>query len=854
MDDMNVVERLVEHFVPEHYDLSLKIDGPGRTFEGTVTIKGQTIDKDTPIKLHAKDLTITAASIDGQAAECSAGDHDELIVAVDGLPAGEHLVDIVFNGKITDNMHGLYPCYYEHDGVKKELFATQFESHHAREVFPCIDEPAAKATFALQLTTARGQTVLSNMPIKEQSSHPSGNLSSTELVKATTTTVFETTPRMSTYLLAFVVGELQKKTAKTKSGVEVNVWATPAQPASHLDFPLDIAVRSIEFYDDYFGTAYPLPKSDHVALPDFASGAMENWGLITYREIALLADTKTTSIASRHYVATVIAHELAHQWFGNLVTMKWWNDLWLNESFATLMEYICVDALHPEWNIWLDFATNESVMALRRDSIDGVQPVQVDVSHPDEISTLFDGAIVYAKGARLLRMIQHYIGHDAFRKGLKKYFAKHAFQNTVGDDLWNELGDASGKQVASIMNTWISQSGYPVVSVKREEGNTILLQEQFFIGPHKPSNKLWPIPLDADDNSLPKLFSYASISYPSTKPLRLNRDDTAHFITHYDDLSRQHLIEQVADGTLDTIGRAQLLNEATLLARGGIMPSDQLIPLLDAYRKETLEPVWDMISLTLAELRKFIEDDKTAEKALRRLSSSLASNQYARLGWEPNKGESEEDTKLRSIILALTLYGEVPEALATAREIYDDTPLEKMDPELRALIIGSVTRYGDGQVVDDLLRKYRSTNSGELRQDICVGVTSTRIPEKISLLLDSMKDPGVIRPQDVFRWFAYLVRGRDSRNLAWQWMRDNWDWIEKTFAGDKSYDDFPLYSAGGLMTRQHLDEYKAFFEPMKDIPALTRAISVGIAEIEGRVELIERDKEAVVTALRALKE
>ena len=314
-------------------------------------------------------------------------------------------------------MHGLYPCYFTHDGVKKQLFATQFESHHAREVFPCVDEPAAKAEYDLTLVTQTGITVLGNMPVKSEEENGDSR-----------TTTFEKTPRMSSYLLAFVIGELHKKTARTKSGVEVNVWATPAQNENTLDFALDIATRSIDFYDEYFGVKYPLPKSDHVALPDFSSGAMENWGLITYRESCLLADPELTPESSRRFIATVIAHELSHQWFGNLVTMNWWNDLWLNESFANMMEYVAIDALHPEWRMWEDFATNEVTAALRRDSLDGVQSVQADVNHPDEISTLFDPAIVYAKGGRLLVMVRKLIGEEAFRAGLKSYFEKFAYK------------------------------------------------------------------------------------------------------------------------------------------------------------------------------------------------------------------------------------------------------------------------------------------------------------------------------------------------------------------------------------------------------------------------------------------
>lgn len=839
---MTSVSRLTTFYQPEHYDLSIDLDGPGRHFEGRVIITGTKPGKDA-IRLHAKELTITKAKIDGKEVSVEMQDHDELVVGPSDLSVGEHTIELSFNGTITDHMHGLYPCYYEHDGIKKELFATQFESHHAREVFPCVDEPAAKATFSLELITALQQTILSNMPVSSQVEN-----------EERLTTSFETTPKMSTYLLAFVVGELHKKSAKTKSGVEVNIWATPTQPAAALDFPLDIAVRSIDFFDDYFGTPYPLPKSDHVALPDFSSGAMENWGLITYREVALLADPKTTSISSKQYIARVIAHELSHQWFGNLVTMEWWNDLWLNESFAELMMYLAVDELEPSWNTWLDFNTDISLAALRRDAIEGVQAVKVEVNHPDEISTLFDGAIVYAKGGRLLRMIQHYIGDHDFREGLRNYFAKYAYKNTVGDNLWDELGAASGKDIKDIMNTWITQSGYPVVTLTRDGDQLTYSQKQFFIGPHEESTKLWPIPLDGEDPNTPELLAEKSIVRTSSKPVRLNVNDSAHFITQYDKESWDVLIDKIADGELDTNGRIQLLNEATLLVRGGLMRSDELLPLIDAYKNETSEQVWGMISLALGELRKFVENDEKAEKKLRKLSLRLAKREYERLGWGAIPNESEEDAKLRSIVIGLTLYGEDDSAITKAKNLFNTTPLEELDPELRPLIISSVSRHGDSQTVDALMELYRSTHSSEIQNDICIGVTSTRVPEKISELLDAMKNPKIIRAQDVFRWFVYLIRGRESRELAWQWVRDNWRWVEDTFKGDKSYDDFPRYSASGLMTRVQLEEYESFFAPMLTIPALSRTISIGISEIKGRVELIERDKEAVINALLALSD
>lgn len=837
------VSRLITSFVPDTYSLSLTIDRVGRSFTGLVTIQGVMQPDAEHIILHSKELGIESVTVDGKNADFALSDNDELFITHKDLVSGHHTLDIAYSGTISDPMHGMYPCYYEHEGVKKELLATQFESHHAREVFPCIDEPEAKATFDVSLTTETGITVLGNMPIKWQREETEGLV-----------TTFETSPRMSTYLLAWVTGELQKKSGQTKRGVEVNVWSTPAQPIASLDFALDIATKSIDFYESYFDTDYPLPKSDHIALPDFSSGAMENWGLITYREIALLADPATTGISSKQYIATVIAHELAHQWFGNLVTMRWWNNLWLNESFATLMEYLAVDALHPEWNIWLDFNTNESIMALRRDSIDGVQAVQVDVHHPDEISTLFDGAIVYAKGARLLRMLQQYVGTTAFQNGLKSYFKDHAYGNTEADDLWSAITISSKKDIVAIMDTWISQPGYPVVKVSSDDHAVTLTQEQFFIGPHDESSRLWPIPLNASTDAFPELMSDQQINVPIglKDSFRLNVGDSAHFITWYDPLHLQMLLDEVRAGTMSIIDRLQLLDEATLLARGGMMPSAQLLDTISAYKDETAEPVWNILFMALAELRKFVEFDEETEKKLRTLSGEMAKTQYDRLGWTVKPGESDDDTKLRSTAISLTLYSENEEAIATAQKIFAETPLESIDAEIRTLIISTSVRHGDGAIVDSLLDIYKKTSSSELQQDISVGITSTRVDEKIDLLLRTILDSEVIRPQDAARWFVYLMRGKESRAKTWNWIRDNWDWVIKTFSGDKSYDDYPRYSAGALTTREQLEEYINFFTPKKEITALSRVISMGISEIEGRVALIEKDGPAVREALLSL--
>ncbi len=839
---MTKVLRLLDTFTPSHYTLTLDLTrAKEKTFSGTVIIYGESTGNS--ISLHAKDLTIHSALIDDQPAEFSLGEFDELRLSRPELSSGQHVVCINFSGTITDAMHGLYPCYFTHDGVKKQLFATQFESHHAREVFPCVDEPAAKATYDVTLKTAPELTVLGNMSVTQQQEDHD-----------ILTTIFDRTPRMSSYLLAFVVGELHRKTARTNSGVEVNVWATPAQSEETLDFALDIATRSIDFYNEYFGVPYPLPKSDHVALPDFSSGAMENWGLITYRESCLLADPRLTPESSKRFIATVIAHELSHQWFGNLVTMQWWNDLWLNESFANMMEYVAVNSLHPEWRMWEDFATSEVTAALRRDSLDGVQPVQADVNHPDEISTLFDPAIVYAKGGRLLVMVRRLIGEEAFRAGLKSYFEKFAYQNTVGNDLWQELETASGQPIVDLMNAWISQPGLPIVQVEQdnsaEQSTVTLNQERFFIGDHQPSDALWPIPLFANQPLDDTLLTEREKAFTIEKPLQVNCGLNGHFVTKYDTAAREQLLANIHE--LPTMDKICLLQDATLLARAGFENSASLLPLALSLKNETNEKVFDMAAGALAELRKFVDDDDDGKVHLKRISGEFASAKFDELGWDETPGESDDDRERRVTALGLMIYSEDQAVLAEAKRRFDSQSLEELPTEIRSLIISAAVRHFETpEMIDSLFQTYQQTPSNDLQADITLGLTATKNPETAQKILTNIKRPDVIRPQDASRWFVYLIRTHESRQLTWNWLKENWEWVETTFAGDKSYDDFIRYTAIGLTTGGELADFRRFFEPMLSITALTRTIELGITEITARVELIERDKASVLSALQA---
>ena len=834
---MTKVPRLLDTFTPNHYNLTLDLTrAEEKEFSGTVIISGESTGES--ISLHSKGLTIQSATIDDQPADVSFGEFDELRLSQPNLENGNHTIHINFSGNITDAMHGLYPCYFTHDGVKKQLFATQFESHHVREVFPCVDEPAAKAEYDLTLITRPGITVLGNMPVKFQKENGDS-----------LTTMFEKTPRMSSYLLAFVIGELHKKTARTKSGVEVNIWATPAQNENTLDFALDIAARSIDFYDEYFGVKYPLPKSDHVALPDFSSGAMENWGLITYRESCLLADPELTPESSRRFIATVIAHELSHQWFGNLVTMNWWNDLWLNESFANMMEYVAIDALHHEWRMWEDFATNEVTAALRRDSLDGVQSVQADVNHPDEISTLFDPAIVYAKGGRLLVMIRKLIGEEAFRAGLKSYFEKFAYKNTVGNDLWQELESASGQPIVNLMNAWISQPGLPVVSVSNSHDAAILSQERFFIGEHQPSDALWPIPLFTNQPLDVKILNQKETTVSIEKPLQLNCGLSAHFITKYDESTREYLLKNITE--LPTLDKICILQDATILARAGFENSASLLPLALSLKTETNEKIFDMAAGALTELRKFVDDNDVARDSLKKISGEFARATFEELDWDEKDGESDDDRERRTTALSLMMYSEDKEVLNKAKTRFDKNKLEDLPTEIRALIISANVRHFETpEMIENLFATYKNTPSNDLQNDIAIGLTSTKNPETAEKILANIKDSNIIRPQDASRWFVYLIRTRENRQIAWNWLKENWAWVEGTFGEDKSYDDFIRYAATALLTPNELNDFQQFFEPMENIPALTRTIKLGITEISARVELIERDKADVLSALQ----
>ena len=553
------MERFFDYFAPSHYDLDLKIDAEKTKLAGEAVIRGDV--KAETIKLHAVRMDIKSVYIDGTKFESFT--HTDGVLSLGGQALGGHEYKIKFISKIESDMEGAYLSTYEYNGEIEKIVATQFESHYARECFPCIDEPIAKATFSLKITSVTTDTILSNMPASFTTNQDGWK-----------TVEFAETPRMSTYLVAFAAGKFNATRAKTQHGVEIAVYAGLHQESADLAYAAQFAADALDYYDDRFGTPFPLPKMDLLALPDFEAGAMENWGLVTFREIALIANEQS-SLDTKQYVAIVIAHELSHMWFGDLVTMAWWDDLWLNESFANMMEVYSTDKIRPELRAWEDFYLSAVSGSLSRDSLPGVQPVKVEVNSVEEIANLFDGAIVYGKGSHLLLMLMRTMGEENFFAGLKEYFEKHKYSNTVADDLWNALTPHADFDVKEFMTPWLTQSGFPVITGES--------QTRFLLTGETDSTKY---------------------------PIRELRDDlSGHYIINYSDTEFAEKLAHVSEMSKEQ--KLRLLMDRRMLAKTDYVASVSLLPLVKAFANETDSVVWELVAAIVADLKAFF-DPKTS--------------------------------------------------------------------------------------------------------------------------------------------------------------------------------------------------------------------------------------------------
>lgn len=869
------VKRLYEQFRPQHYDLSITFNDDKSAFGGTVKVCGRKVGRPSKrLTFHQKDLKITDVNVVHKNKK-----GDKTTIAIDRvnrhnsydeirlhsqelLYPGEYEISLGFSGTVTKPMNGIYPCFFKDGGVDKQLIATQFESHHAREAFPCIDEPEAKATFSLTLTTPKGETVLSNTPVKRQKT--SGK---------STVTQFEPTPLMSSYLLAFVFGELKYLEKKTKSGIKVRTYATPAN-TKHTEFALDIAVKCLEFYNEYFGIPYPLEKCDFIALPDFASGAMENWGCITFREQTMLVDPHNTSLTTKQYVAMVVAHELAHQWFGNLVTMRWWTDLWLNEGFASWIEYLAVDHMFPQWDMWTQFITDEQHAALKQDALENTHPIEVPIKHPDEIRTIFD-IISYQKGSSVIHMLNNYLGDSVFRDGLRYYLKKHAHGNTDTVDLWNALEEVSGKPVKDFMETWVTKPGYPIIHANISETTLECQQERFYLNRNNLEQKTkhrWQVPLLANIGGVRELLENGGITQEVDDPihLKLNSNHSGFYRVVYNASHTHELADLVRRGKLGPLDRLGLLSDSFEAAKASYVDTDDALDLLTAFLQETNSAVWDVIARNLGDMRAILGADNDLRQVMKPFERMLTAAQVERLGWKPKKDESHFDTLLRPTILGLASLADNEEVVKESLKLFksmhhpDDVSSDlregatspevkkgMLDPDIRGVVYGTAARKGDEHTFDKLWKMHEATDFSEERLNLTAALTSFHqkplIKKSLSLILTDS-----VRHQDISYWVAYSFMNRYGRELTWKWLKENWDWLHKNLGTDLSFARMPIYAARVFSSKEFLKDYKSFFAH-RSTPALERSIKQGIEVVEWHIDWRQRAEKEVLAFFKAQK-
>ena len=572
---------------PRHYQITLQPDMDNFTFDGLELIDLEIAETTAEIVLNADEMRVHTATLvkDGSSQRATAitldGERETVTLSfASPIAPGAAQLDLRFTGELNDKLRGFYRSQYVNpEGEVSYLATTQFEATDARRAFPCWDEPSCKATFQLTLNIPAQMVAVSNTPVIDQAGLDAGYKS----------IMFARTPVMSTYLMAFVIGDLTYIEQEAANNTRVGVWTTRGKEEQGR-FALETSARMLSFFNDYFGIPYPLEKLDHIAIPDFAAGAMENWGAITYRETALLVDQANSSAGTRQRVAEVVAHEMAHMWFGDLVTMEWWDDLWLNESFASWMGTKAVDWAFPEWQMWTQFVNMDTNRALSLDGLKNSHPIEQEVKDPAEISQLFD-AISYSKGASVIRMLEQFLTPEIFRQGLHQYLNANQYANARTEHLWAALEQASQQPVTTIMDSWTGQMGYPVLRVEtRESGDHLelaLSQERFvydnLLGESEPENLVWQVPVgvtqsgDGDGQPLGQSIVMDSPQARLQLPrpagadawFKVNPSQTGFFRVNYAEADWQRLIPAINALTLPATDRLGIQNDAYALSKGG---------------------------------------------------------------------------------------------------------------------------------------------------------------------------------------------------------------------------------------------------------------------------------------------
>ena len=815
------MEQLAKYFTPELYEIELRINKDSEQVQGRVKIQG--VAKSSTVKLHAKNLKINQLTIDQRPTTFAEDAEAETISFISKVSDAEIIIEARYSLQLSHGMTGLYLSTYEYEGKTERIVSTQFESHYARMMFPCIDEPAAKAKFSLKvIDTDPTDTILSNMPIKTERTltytsvnsdlNPKTDANAMNLNTEVTRKIveFETTPRMSTYLLALCLGHFQSVTTKNQHGVTITTYAPLNQAKESLVEPNQIAGEALDFYDQAFGVPYPLPKLDQVAVPDFDAGAMENWGLVTYRESCLLID-ETATLTDKIQIATVITHELSHQWFGNLVTMAWWDDLWLNESFANMMEYYCLDAIRPEWKVWQEFFVSDCYYALTRDTSPDIQAVKQAVNHPSEIETLFDPAIVYAKGSHLMFMLMRLMGEQNFLKGLRDYFEKHQYQNTTGDDLWAALQPYAEFNVSDFMNQWITRPGFPIIEGEK--------QERFYLDGRK-NQESWPLVQVSDDMTGHYIIGLTS-------------EELQAKLAHFSELSQEQQLRLLIDQSL------------LLRTPRGDLPAS--LDLLMHFRNETSFAIWSIIMSILGEFKVYCPADTPAEANLKSYIRELISVQIARLGVSEKTEDTDDDKKLRESILSLAVYADDQPTILRLTEQYniyitDALNFATISPELLLPYLEAEFKNTKEAHFKEYLNLYVKTSSPTIKSLLLDIITDAKREEHLQTLLDMLSDTKIIRLQDHSGYVRDLLANHSTRKATFDWLYQNWDYLKNAVDG-KSLDVYPKIMARFIRNQSDFTLFHEFAKRFENNPAMSRIIKIGIYEIENRLALLVKNTE-----------